>query len=256
MGQQDANLRVTRDGHTGQADDPPEGVYGLGLDDDPRRVLVAMTSGSAPRPAVVHTTTITAVTDIATVLGRIAFLDESMKILISSHLARTPEVYGVIYDELLSSIPVARRIKVLGLVVKEIGEDADWPVLKTELLDLFATRNVFAHTIWMYSSPFDTRWEGIIGKATATHVSVVQAELLALMVRIEAAHAKLRELQGRLPSATPGKANPTLSEVMDGVMRNVEADSGTIASLLATVDRASAALRAEAEVEATDWTNN
>jgi hypothetical protein len=133
-------------------------------------------------------------------LGQVTFLDENLKVLLSGYLARDDETYGLIYHHLLGSVPVAVRIKLLGKIMDACGWSDEAKPLVTELRELFASRNVYAHAVWVYVSPDRGRWDGLdLRGEQARHVGVTQDEVAALVRRVLTAHERINELHTRLP---------------------------------------------------------
>ncbi|WP_156969614.1 hypothetical protein [Knoellia subterranea] len=100
----------------------------------------------------------------------------------------------------MASVPVGVRIKLLGNVMSLHGEDPA-PLLR-ELRELFAIRNVYAHTIWMWIAPDRARWDGVRETGVKIgHVAVTEQELDDIDVRIEAAR---KAIDAFVESVRPG----------------------------------------------------
>jgi len=84
--------------------------------------------------------------DPTILMGRVAYLDEALTVLIVSALTSTRASYDNLLDNGLKNSPVGTRLRMATAVLKEHGWADEYPHFMDDVRRLFAARNVYART--------------------------------------------------------------------------------------------------------------
>lgn len=110
-------------------------------------------------------------------LGRVAFLDVTLRVTLATHLAASATAYSSI-AAMLTRLPVQVRLKALGDLVAEVDTDGSCVNLVNDLRELFAMRNTYAHTMWLFALPDAGSWLGFYWKGGERVKVVITREVL------------------------------------------------------------------------------